>query len=52
MDKASLVTRDTDEDRLLVGNYTGVLSPRFFVEAQYSERVYRISVRARSSPTW
>jgi hypothetical protein len=41
MDKASLYT-SSNEDRLLSANYTGVLSSNFFVEGQYSQRIYRI----------
>ena len=41
MDKASLYD-SSNEDRLVVANYTGVLSSNFFVEAQFSQRLYRI----------
>ena len=41
MDTASLYTSQ-NEDRLLSANYTGVLSSNFFVEGQYSQRIYRI----------
>ncbi len=37
MDFASLVNRETPQD-LLSLNYAGILSPKFFVEAQYSRR--------------
>ncbi|PYQ25029.1 MAG: hypothetical protein DMF81_03790, partial [Acidobacteria bacterium] len=37
MDTASLVNRATPQD-LLSANYTGILSPKFFVEGQYSRR--------------
>ena len=37
MDVASLVSRATPQD-LLSANYTGILSPKFFVEGQYSRR--------------
>jgi outer membrane receptor for ferrienterochelin and colicin len=37
MDLASLVNRQTPQD-LLSTNYTGIISPKFFVEAQYSRR--------------
>jgi outer membrane receptor protein involved in Fe transport len=37
MDVNSLVNRTTPQD-LISANYTGILSPRFFVEAQYSRR--------------
>jgi hypothetical protein len=37
MDLASLVNRATPQD-LLSANYTGILSPKFFVEGQYSRR--------------
>ncbi|MGE0454496.1 MAG: carboxypeptidase regulatory-like domain-containing protein [Vicinamibacteria bacterium] len=37
MDTASLVNRETPQD-LLSANYTGILSPQFFVEGQYSRR--------------
>src|SRR5262249_39329057 len=39
MDLASLVTRETPNDLLSV-NYTGILSPKFFVEGQYSRRTF------------
>jgi hypothetical protein len=39
MDLDSLVNRSTPQD-LLSANYTGILSPRFFVEAQYSRRQF------------
>jgi hypothetical protein len=42
MDVASLVKRKTPQD-LLSANYTGVLGPRFFVEAQYSRRQFTFS---------
>ena len=37
MDFASLVNRATPQD-LLSANYTGIISPKFFVEGQYSRR--------------
>jgi len=37
MDLASLVNRSTPQD-LLSTNYTGIISPKFFVEGQYSRR--------------
>lgn len=37
MDRASLVNRETPQD-ILSANYTGIISPKFFVEAQYSLR--------------
>ena len=37
MDLASLVNRETPQD-LLSANYTGILSPKVFVEGQYSRR--------------
>jgi hypothetical protein len=37
MDTASLVTRETPQE-LLSANYTGIISPKFFVEGQYSRR--------------
>jgi len=37
MDTASLVNRETPQD-LLSANYTGILSPKFFLEGQYSRR--------------
>jgi hypothetical protein len=37
MELASLVNRQTPQD-LLSANYTGILSPKFFVEGQYSRR--------------
>ncbi len=37
MDTASLVNRSTPQD-LLSANYTGIISPKFFVEGQYSRR--------------
>jgi hypothetical protein len=37
MDLASLVNRATPQD-LLSANYTGIISPKFFVEGQYSRR--------------
>ncbi len=39
MDEASLVNRETPQ-RLLSLNYTGILSPSFFLEAQYSLRKF------------
>lgn len=39
MDLASLVNRKTPQDLLSV-NYTGILSPKFFVEGQYSRRQF------------
>jgi hypothetical protein len=39
MDRPSLYD-SRSEDRLLSANYTGVLSPNFFVEAQYSRRTF------------
>jgi hypothetical protein len=39
MDLDSVVNRQTPQD-LLSANYTGILSPRFFVEAQYSRRQF------------
>ena len=41
MDAASLYDRE-DPQKLMSANYTAVLSPRFFVEAQYSERKYSL----------
>jgi hypothetical protein len=41
MDLASLSTR-RDQDRLISTNYTGILTPRLFIEGQYSRRQYRI----------
>jgi hypothetical protein len=37
MDRASLVNRETPQD-LLSANYTGIITPKFFVEGQYSRR--------------
>lgn len=42
LDLQSLVAR-TDPQELKSGNYTGILSSNFFVEAQYSERDYIIA---------
>ena len=39
MDLASLVNRETPQ-KLLSLNYTGILSPKFFLEAQYSLRQF------------
>ncbi len=41
LDLASLSDR-TNPQRLLSGNYTGVVSPRFFVEAQVSHRSFAL----------
>ena len=41
MDAASLYDRE-DPQSLLSANYTAVLSPRFFVEGQYSQRKYSL----------
>ncbi|HEX3704420.1 MAG TPA: TonB-dependent receptor [Vicinamibacterales bacterium] len=41
LDLASLSDR-TNPQRLLSGNYTGVVSPRFFVEAQVSQRSFAL----------
>lgn len=41
MDLKSLYTR-SDQDRLISANYTGVILPALFIEAQYSRRQYRI----------
>jgi hypothetical protein len=45
MDLRSLTQR-SDPQELKSGNYTGILSANFFVEAQYSERDYSIGVGA------
>ncbi|MCP4661312.1 MAG: TonB-dependent receptor [bacterium] len=42
LDLASLTSR-TDPQEIKSGNYTGILTPNFFVEAQYSERLYSIA---------
>ncbi|NJL29085.1 MAG: TonB-dependent receptor [Thermoanaerobaculia bacterium] len=38
------VTSRTDPQSIKSGNYTGILSSSFFVEAQYSEREFQIAV--------
>jgi len=42
LDTASLTDR-SDPQEIKSGNYTGILTPNFFVEAQYSERLYTIA---------
>lgn len=42
LDTASLTDR-TDPQSIKSGNYTGILTPNFFIEAQYSEREYTIA---------
>lgn len=42
IDLASLTDR-SDPQEIKSGNYTGILTPNFFIEAQYSERVYTIA---------
>ena len=37
LDLRSLSTRELPQE-MKVANYTGILTPKFFVEAQYSER--------------
>ncbi len=43
IDPGSLTSRE-DPQELQSVNYTGILTPSFFVEAQYSEREFQISV--------
>ena len=43
IDEGSLTSRE-DPQELKSVNYTGILTPSFFVEAQYSEREFQISV--------
>jgi hypothetical protein len=38
------LTDRSDPQKIFSANYTGILSPSFFVEAQYSEREFQISV--------
>ena len=50
VDLSGLATRSLP-NTLLAGNYSGVLSPNFFVEAQYSERSFNFEANGGTDPS-
>ncbi|MEO8276087.1 MAG: TonB-dependent receptor [Thermoanaerobaculia bacterium] len=51
VDLSGLATRSLP-NTLLAGNYSGVLTPNFFVEAQYSERSFKFEPSGGSDPSF